>query len=124
MGPEWDTTTYLPNSNCPAPTVISTIFETNPTGGLSGFNSSCPTHPSTALADASTITLSQSFASTIYIQDPSCIPLIASLMYMNSLISATRHTTVYGADVTVTMPGSSFITMGPDAFCETCPDAC
>ncbi|KAG9695526.1 hypothetical protein KCU95_g8477, partial [Aureobasidium melanogenum] len=45
-------------------------------------------------------------------------------MYMNSLISATRLTTVYGADVTVAIPGSSFTTMGPDAFCETCPDAC
>ncbi|KAG9529421.1 hypothetical protein KCU93_g3476, partial [Aureobasidium melanogenum] len=43
---------------------------------------------------------------------------------MNSLISATRYTTVYGPDVTVTLPGSSFTTMGPDAYCETCPDAC
>jgi hypothetical protein len=43
---------------------------------------------------------------------------------MNSLISATRYTTVYGPDVTVTLPGSSLTTMGPDAYCETCPDAC
>ncbi|KAH0021958.1 hypothetical protein KCU78_g5935, partial [Aureobasidium melanogenum] len=48
----------------------------------------------------------------------------ASSLYMNSLISATRYTTVYGPDVTVTLPGSSFTTMGPDAYCETCPDAC
>lgn len=118
------TSIYLPNSNCPAPTVISTIFESGSTGSLPGFNSSCPTCPSTALANASTITLSQSFISTIYTQDPSCIPVNVSSMYLNSLISATRYTTVYGPDVTVTRPGSSFTTMGSDAYCETCPDAC
>lgn len=118
------TSIYLPNSNCSAPTVISTIFESDSTGCLSGFNSSCPTCPSTAPANASTIALSQSSISTIYTQDPSCISVNASSFYMNSLISATRYTTVYGPDVTVTMPGSSFTTMGPDAYCETCPDAC
>jgi hypothetical protein len=45
-------------------------------------------------------------------------------MNTNSLISATRYTTIYGPDVTVTMPGQSFTTMDSDAYCETCPDAC
>lgn len=118
------TSIYLPNSNCSGPTVISTIYESGSAGSLSGFNSSCPICPSIALMNTNTVSLSQNFVSTIYTQDPSCSPVNASSMYMNALISSNRYTTVYGPDVTVTIPGSSFTTTGPDTYCETCPDAC
>lgn len=137
---------------CPSPscseglTVFSTVFETGSAGSSSFFNSSCPTCPTgglttvfadsascTAPTNTSTITLSQNFVSTVFTQDPACSPVNASSstnawmnssMSMNSLISATRYTTIYGPDVTVTMPGQSFTTMDSDAYCDTCPDAC
>jgi hypothetical protein len=134
------------NSSCPAcpsltfsgSTVFSTIFESGSAGSPSYPNSSCPTCPTgglttvfadsascTAPMNASTITLSQSFVSTVFTQNPACNSMNTSTsMDMYSLISATRYTTIYGPDVTVTMPGQSFTTMDSDAYCETCPDAC
>jgi len=143
------------NSSCPecpstscsgGLTVFSTVFETGSVGSSSFSNSSCPTCPTgglttvfadsascTAPTNASTITLSQNFVSTVFTQDPACSSINASSstnawmnssMSMNSLISATRYTTIYGPDVTVTMPGQSFTTMDSDAYCDTCPDAC
>jgi hypothetical protein len=127
-----------PSSTCPGSTVFSTIIESISAGSLSFPNSSCPTCPTggmttvfansascTAPMNASTITLSQSFVSTVFTQDPACSSSNASSsMDMNSLISATRYATIYGPDVTVTMPGQSFTTMDSDAYCDTCPDAC
>jgi hypothetical protein len=130
-------------SECPSltfsgSTVFSTIFGSGSAGSPSYPNSTCPTCPTgglttvsadsascTAPMNASTITLSQSFVSTVFTQDPACNSMnTSSSMNTNSLISATRYTTIYGPDVTVTMPGQSFTTMDSDAYCETCPDAC
>jgi hypothetical protein len=75
--------------------------------------------------NASTITISQNFTSTVFMQNPACNSINTSTsMNMNSLISATRYTTIYGPDVTITMPGQSVTTMDSDAYCDTCPDAC
>ncbi|KAL2032295.1 hypothetical protein VTO58DRAFT_105467 [Aureobasidium pullulans] len=127
-------------------TVFSNVYQSGTPASLAPGNSSCPTCPSrvltvtssgtvttvfasaascTAAANASTITLSQSFVSTIFTRDPACRFInSSSAMGMNTIISATRFTTVYGPDVTVTMPGSSATTLSSDPYCDTCPDEC
>jgi hypothetical protein len=146
--PPITTSVYLSNLNCSGSTVFSTILQSGPTGGLFYPNSSCPTCPSGVLtitnagaittiytdgasctaganASASTITLSQSFVSTVYTQDPSCgFSNTSSLMGPDSVVSATRYTTIYGPDVTVTMSNSSATPSMAMAYCATCPDAC
>jgi hypothetical protein len=133
-----------PSSICSGSTIFSTIFESGSAGTPSYTNSSCPACPTgglttilsdsascTASMNATTITFSQSFVSTVFTQDPACKSINASYsssfsssINMNYSISATRYTTVYAPDVTVTMPGQSFTTMDSDAYCDTCPDAC
>jgi hypothetical protein len=127
-----------PSSICSGSTVFSTIFDSGSMASSSFPNSSCPACPtgglttvftnsasSTAPMNASTITISQNFTSTVFMQNPACNSINTSTsMNMNSLISATRYTTIYGPDVTITMPGQSVTTMDSDAYCDTCPDAC
>jgi hypothetical protein len=133
-----------PSSTCSGSTIFSTIFGSGSAESPSYPNSSCPACPigglTTILSDsasctapmnATTITFSQSFVSTVFTQDPACKSINVSSsssfsfsMNMNYSISATRYTTIYGPDVTVTMPGQSFTTMDSDAYCDTCPDAC
>lgn len=146
--PPVTTSIYLSNADCSQSTVYSTVFQNGSSGTLPAVtlyaNSSCPSGPSgvltvtnagavttlftdgascTAAANASTITLSQSFVSTVFTQDPMCNYRNTS-MDMDSIISATRYTTVYGPDVTVTMPGSSVIVASPGASGEMCSDEC
>lgn len=131
--------TECPSTSCSEElTIFSTVFETASVGSPSFSNSSCSACPTedlttvfadtascTAPTNASTVTLSQSLVTTVFTQDPACASANASAsMNLNSTISATRYTTIYGPDVTVTMPGQSFTTMDSDAYCDTCPDAC